>query len=342
MGPAMTEAQTAIGSLLIGAVLSGVVSWYFFRKSINKKLVAYLHSESPVLAAVDDPKIRKELEIHFRGQKIVDLLRLQFVIANEGDRAIRDVMQPLTLELPAPARLLDASIQHVHPRGRDVTVRITGAAEEQSRIELRFPVLNKGDYFFVQVLVNGAVSTEDLSFTIAAEDLPPKIFPKQRPFSPEQREPTTGIPAMLKGFVPLALAVSTAFGIAVTFKAMPQLFPGHATFSWWTWSTLALLLWTGGIVYWLFRGAQLVIMNGILHRRRHFHLPRPVEARQFPTFAGGSYDVYAQEMRQITNVLADPTAALSNEERRALLRHLQMLQRHSNMISRMDRSDPGE
>lgn len=130
----MTEVQIAIASLAVGGALSGAASWYFFRKSVSKRLSVYTQFASPVLSSVDDPEVRKALEIHYRGTKIEDLLQLQFVIANEGQRAIRDLLDPLSVTLPKNAKLLEARVLHVEPKGREVNIGSVELPDGQTKV----------------------------------------------------------------------------------------------------------------------------------------------------------------------------------------------------------------
>jgi hypothetical protein len=273
----MSDVQISLTSLMIGGVLSAAISWYFFRKSVDKRLSAYIQFASPVLAGVDDPHVRKALEIRYRGTPIDDLLQLQFVIANEGQRAIRDLLEPLTLTLPKTAKLLEATLLHVEPKGREVTIDSGELPDGQTKVEFRFKLLNKGEFFFVKMLINGRLDAGRLKFSIAGDDLPPTITPKSQPFRTPDEEPTTGVGAVLLGLLPLALAIGTTFGMVELSRARPELFPGDQRFAWFSWTTLALLLWLGGVIYWVVRSVQLVVARGLFGPKQRFHLPRPAE-----------------------------------------------------------------
>ena len=202
-----------------------------------------------MLSGVDDPEVRRALEIHYRGTKIEDLLQLQFVIANEGQRAIRDLLDPLSVTLPKNAKLLEARVLHVEPKGRKVDIAPVEMNEGQTRVEIRFKLLNRREFFFVKMLINGRLDVDALRFNIAVDDLPPIIIPERQPFAGPEEEPTTGIPAVLSGLLPLGLCAATVFGMMELKQARPDLFPGGERFVWFSWNTLALLLWTAGIIY---------------------------------------------------------------------------------------------
>jgi len=269
----MTETQIAIASLVVGGTISAFVTWFFFRKSVNKRLSAYIQFASPVLAGVDDPEVRKALEIRYRGTTIDDLLQLQFVVANEGQRAIRDLIEPLSLVLPKSAKLLEANILHTEPRGREVTIKSTELPDQKTRVEFHFKLLNKNEFFFVKMLINGELDHHNLRFHITVDDLPPTIRPKTQPFQRNQEEPTTGAGAILLGLLPLAVAIATVFGMMTLRNARPELFPGRDGFYWFSWSTLALLITIGGFIYWVTRTLQLIVARGVFGRKHRFHLP---------------------------------------------------------------------
>jgi hypothetical protein len=147
----MSDSQIAIASLIVGGGLSAAITWYFFKKSVHKRLSTYIQFASPVLAGVDDPEVRKALEITYRGTRVDDLLQLQLVVANEGQRAIRDLIEPLSVTLPKSAKLLEATILHVEPKGREVAIGSAELPDGQTKVEFRFKLLNKGEFFLAPI-----------------------------------------------------------------------------------------------------------------------------------------------------------------------------------------------
>jgi hypothetical protein len=283
----MSEVQIAIASLVGGGGVTAAISWYFFRKSVSKRLSAYIQFASPVLSGVDDPEVRKALEIHYRGTKIEDLLQLQFVIANEGQLAIRDLLDPLSITLPKNAKLLEARVLHVEPKGREVSIGTVELPDGRTKVEIRFKLLNKREFFFVKMLINGKLDVGTIRFNIAVDDLPPIIIPERQPFGTPEEEPTTGIAAILLGLLPLALGLATAFGMLELRRARLELFPGAERFAWFSWVTLGLLLWAAGIIYWFGRGIQMVVARGLFGRKHRFRLPGPTKTIHDPRFYAG-------------------------------------------------------
>jgi hypothetical protein len=314
----MTDIQIAIISLVAGGILSAVVSWYFFRKSTDKRLSTYVQFASPVLGGIDDPRVREALEIRYRGTKIDDLVQLQFVVANDGQRAIRDLIEPLHLLLPKDVRLLDARVLYVQLRGREVTVSHTETKGGETRVNFEFKLLNRGEFFFVKLLLNGELDPERLRFRVTVDDLPPTITPKKQPFRTPEEAPTTGWGAVALGGMPLGLAIGSAYGMYALAAATPNLFPGVAGFVWFSWSTAALALWLTSILYWVGRSTQLIVARGLFGPRQRFHLPYSVIRADYPRLYHSEPEHFAMMEDRYRRVLLDPS--LPPVERRRLLR----------------------
>lgn len=292
----MDELAIALFSLGIGGLISAVASWYFFRKGIQKRLSIYIQLASPVLAGIDDPEVRAALEINYRGSKINDLLQLQLVIANEGQRAIRDLIEPLSVKLPKTARVLEAAILHVEPKGREVTVTTAESPDGSTQVGLEFKLLNRGEYFFVKLLINGDLDPDALRFHISVDDLPPTITPAWQPFGSRSDEPASGWQAILLGVVPLALGASTAYIIYLFSAIRPELFPGHLRFEWFSIATAALALTVASTAYWIVRGLRMTVGRGVFAPKQRFQLPRSSQISEFrgvmpSRFYGGQVDL---------------------------------------------------
>lgn len=171
----MNDLVISIGSLIIGIVATVWASNYYFRKSLKKSLTPYIQYYASPFRGID-PSVRKDLGITYQGNSIDDLFEIQFLIANTGDKAIRDIIEPLSLEIPDQCTLLDASIIHKNPAELKVDV---AALEDKSRLRFEFPLLNSGDFFIAKLLLNGSPKTEDLKFTVVVDELPPTLKPER-------------------------------------------------------------------------------------------------------------------------------------------------------------------
>jgi hypothetical protein len=172
----------SVASLIVGIVVTVLVSKYYFERSVNKSLTPYVMMLSDLLGGVRD-EIRGDLRIEYQGVEVSALTDIRFLIGNSGDRPIRDIIDPLTLTLPDHVEVLDLDILHIEPEGREVEVE-NGATENPPRVLFRFPLLNAGEFFILRILVKGSVELDDLKFSITAEDLPPKL--EAEPFSTTQ------------------------------------------------------------------------------------------------------------------------------------------------------------
>ena len=115
----MTE--TVIG-IVVSALVTVLASRYYFQHSIKKSLGAYGILHSRVFSGIT-ADVRKQLQFKFGDRDVQELQQTVLLIANDGERSIRDVIDPLTLDLPPEVELLDASILHRHPAELDVAVK---------------------------------------------------------------------------------------------------------------------------------------------------------------------------------------------------------------------------
>lgn len=165
----MSDLALSIGSLIVGVVASVWVSNYYFKRTINKSLTPYLQFLSSLFDGVD-PSVRESLKISYKGTAVNELLEVQFLIANTGERPIRDVITPLSLVIPSGCSLLDASILHVAPEGREVRI-----VQSQTSVAFAFPLLNAGEFFITKLLLQGRAKSKDFKFSITDDDLPPTL-----------------------------------------------------------------------------------------------------------------------------------------------------------------------
>ena len=169
----MTE--TVVG-ILISALVTVLASRYYFRRSIKKSLGVYGILHSRVFSGIT-ADVRKQLHFRFGDVDVQELQQTVLLIANDGERSIRDVIEPLTLDLPPEVELLDASILHRHPGELDVSVKGSPKELGSPNVVVRFPLLNKGDFFVVKLLLSGILPSKKLVFRILADDLPRSLEP---------------------------------------------------------------------------------------------------------------------------------------------------------------------
>lgn len=171
--------ETAIG-VILGALATILASRYYFRRSTNKSLGLYRLLNSMVFAGIA-PDVRKQLQFRFEEKEVKDLQELVFLVANDGERAISNVIEPLTLTIPQGVEVLDASIPHRHPDALQVQIATSSHAPAGSEVSFAIPLLNKREFFVVKLLLSGRISDNDSSFSILADDLPRSLRLKPLP-----------------------------------------------------------------------------------------------------------------------------------------------------------------
>lgn len=174
----MSQLWISGASLIVGIIVTVLVSRYYFQRSVRKSLTPYIQFSSSPLEGID-PEVRKQLEMKYQDLRISDLFEIQFLIANSGDKAIRDVIEPLSLPMPGNGALLDASVLHVTPEGRKIQLAI---AEDRKEVKFVIPLLNSGEFFITKILLNGSPSEDEFKFSIVADELPPTLIPVHLPY----------------------------------------------------------------------------------------------------------------------------------------------------------------
>ncbi len=167
--------MAAIIGLVLGILATVLASRYYFLRSVDKSLSVFGLLNSYVFAGIA-PDVRHNLHFIFQEQEVKDLQQVVLLVANDGERAISNVIEPLSVQLPAQIEVLDASVLHRNPDTLKATINHTAGL-----LEFSFPLLNKGEFFIVKMLLSGSVAMRDLTFSILADDLPRSLKVKQLP-----------------------------------------------------------------------------------------------------------------------------------------------------------------
>lgn len=203
-----------IGILLgvLGIVIGYFISKYFYDKSINKQLTPFIDITSSIFTDLDE-EVKKVLNIEFKGRKVNNLTEVQFLIANTGDRAIRDIIKPLEITLPPQISLIDVALLYVYPKGRNVILE-----KNENKIIMNFDLLNKKEFFVMKILFDGDVENLDFEFRITVDDLPPILHGEPLPYNlietdKPKRESVfvEYIPQLLGGLLLLMSGISVGF-----------------------------------------------------------------------------------------------------------------------------------
>lgn len=267
----------SIIGLVVGIVATILVSSYFFSRSIDKKLSPYIQLALPVLRHVH-PDVRARLRIQYQDRNIDDLLQARIIIVNEGQLSIRDCIQPLTLPLPPEVSVLDASILYIHPGGRDVALEMVQRDDGGTDLRFLFSLLNRNEFFVVQILLDRVINLYSQDFTIAVDDLPPNLPAQKLPYSAVRKQPE-GIQWEVLGIgVGLLLVpLSSFYGMVLLRQARPELFPFPLDqFSGPLSTSIPIAIWFLGTLLLLALSLLLAwngLFEGIPRRRPRFTLP---------------------------------------------------------------------
>lgn len=279
---------TAAG-VIIGAVITVLASRYYFQRSISKRLGLYGLLNSFVFDGIAQD-VRRQLQFRFQGREVNELQQVIFLVANDGERAIRDVIEPITLTIPPEVEVLDASIVHRQPEGLKANIIVSPHAPTGTSLALEFPLLNKGEFFVIKLLLSGRLKLSN--FTVLCDDLPRSIEVEPLPLN-LLRETQFGfewIPAVF-GLAALLIPAWACYSAYLLHELRPSLFhpftprPGALEVH----LEPLLFLVFGAIIVLLF----LVIGFGLLgtaifggefppSRCRRFRLPEELQGMVFP------------------------------------------------------------
>ena len=166
-----------------------------------------------------------------------------FVVANDGERAISNVIQPLTASLPATVEVLDVSILYRYPEGLDATLVYSPPisdepSESAEKITFSFPLLNSGDFFIAKLLLSGELDDNDIDFRILSEDLPRVLRLKRIPPDVYERQASwLEWPPLIIGLTLLLVPAWIAMCGYLLYQSRPEMFP-------FPWSTFVLSGWS--------------------------------------------------------------------------------------------------
>lgn len=209
--------------IVVSVIATCIVSKHYFSKSLHKSLTPFIHFQSAPLVGID-PEVRKNLQIRYKDKEIENLYEVQFLIANTGAKAVNNIIEPLCLAIAKDNKLLDANILFSSPEGRKIDREI---CHKDNTVKLIFPLLNRGEFFITKLLINGIPKTNDFSFTITADDLPPSLEIKRLPFEAISTKEEEGVKfdwqPFLAGIIFSLLAFSLFNVIASSWHLMPSL-----------------------------------------------------------------------------------------------------------------------
>ena len=267
----MSDVIPGIVGVLLGIAATYAVARYYFKRTVDKKLTPYIRSASPVFHGID-PEVRKDIEIKYNGKTVSDIFELDFVVVNEGSRAIRDVIEPMTVRFPGTTQILDSKVISTNPRGRRVDIS-EEETPEGPKVTIDFKLLNSGENFNVKVLLQGVARLSEIKFLITSDDLPPVLEVQKVSYGPPRAEMSK---KDYLGFSTFFLAVGLAgvFGIWRTSFLDPTPFPFSVDPAAMDWTVVVTVLWILLILVHLVLGVGVLILMTTESRKPNFGLPR--------------------------------------------------------------------
>ena len=222
----MVNVFLSLLGIVVGVTATALVGRHYFRRTTDRSLTPFVHLSSSVLSDID-PEVRSELKIQFHDQQIADLTHIQLLIANTGNRAIRNCIKPLSITFPKKTKILDYSIIYKHPKEREISAkRSTGKTDTEDSIEVSFPLLNAGDFFLIKFLIEGNVNPFDLQYRITVDDLPPTLEAEWLPYSSVSKEvKKVDWSAIWGGLACVAGAACISYILFLLWHYQPTLFP---------------------------------------------------------------------------------------------------------------------
>jgi hypothetical protein len=170
------DIQTKDLFLLVLGVLLGLppailISRYYFKRSFTKNLTPYLMFHASPMSGMSD-MVRNALNIEFKNRKINNLIEAQFVVINDGEKALRDLIQPLTLRWPENTRVLDAEIVRSNPPNLATKIQLKPSNETPAEVQILFDLMNTREWFIVKVIADGPASSDQWEWSIVTDELP--------------------------------------------------------------------------------------------------------------------------------------------------------------------------
>ena len=117
-------------------------------------------------------ELRKELDVEFKARKVGNLIEAQFLVVNDGNKALRDVIEPLCLRWSPSVRVLDAQVVQTQSADIKVTADLVQVSDGHQNVTLSFDLLNAKEWFIVKVIADGAPDAVDWIWSIVADELP--------------------------------------------------------------------------------------------------------------------------------------------------------------------------
>lgn len=282
----MNIALTLLG-IVIGIIATLLISRHYFRRTMERKMTPFIHLHSEVFAGID-PEVRDDIKIYYKNEEVNDLTHYQVLIANTGDRAIRDFIKPLSVIFPENVRILDVSILHKSPKEFELKYKVETNDKNMDVCKFDIPLLNKEDFFLVKFLLKGEVSPYSPEFRVTVDDIPPKISPEWLSFSATTEEKgKIEWSAVGVGIGLMSGAASISYFGYLLWKSNPSLFPyPWSTFSFSVLNSITLIFMVLSVLALALIGIILAAGVGFeeVFSKSKYKFPLPKELRRAGRF----------------------------------------------------------
>jgi len=173
----LQENWLAIFSILIGAFVSWIISWFYFRKSTRTKALSYTTSD----VAIVWPETRNDddaLKITYHGREVPRVTSTTVAIWNSGTDTIdgNDILSDEPLQINAVSGIQILRVQ-VLERTRDIIIGDIPVIGSSKAI-VRFRYLDAKDGVAIEVLHTGGLDA--MSVTGTVKGIPDGIKPLDR------------------------------------------------------------------------------------------------------------------------------------------------------------------
>ena len=211
--------------IAIGVFVTILVARYYFKRTVSKKLSVYLSLNNRLFAGIESD-VKKNLEFTYNTEEVKELQQIELIVANDGERAIRDCIEPLTIQISKQVKILDASILHRQPSDLHIKITAEDKGDNTASIKCEFPLLNSGEFFLIKLLLDGYINRSDLKCNILAEDLPRSFQTKHLPLS-ATREPKREVEwgGIVLGLVFLIITCAICLLLWNYYNLKPSIFP---------------------------------------------------------------------------------------------------------------------
>lgn len=266
--------------IIIGVAATILVARYYFQRSVNKSLGVFTTLSNRVFAGIEK-EVKEKLEFHYDGEEIDELQQIDLIVANDGDKSIRDCIEPLSFRFKKKTKILDVSIVYRSPKTLQVEIN-QQSANAMPQVNCEFPLLNSGEFFMIKFLVDGYVSSSDIECRILVDDIPREFSIKPLPLAAvRDSKPKVEWAGVAAGL--LSLVGVTA--LAITIWNYYSLKPAISPYPWsefspaWLETPFLLILVLGGLLM-TFIGVILLVGIGFEDFfKKHPRFPLPEELR---------------------------------------------------------------